>query len=90
MYIIKLTVKNCNFSPTEVGVIVRLNRDSFQVLTMLNTLVELKPQALQIRRQNFRPQALDSEQNSICSKDIVKIIDGPKAVSIMLRGGSCI
>lgn len=65
--------------PQTVGVIVRLERESFHVLGVQGKVIECKPQALQKRRENRFTMALDSEQNTIQKRDIVKVIDGPHA-----------
>ena len=48
-----------------------------QVLNMHGKVVPMKPAALQKKRENKKAAALDSEQNAIQCKDIVKCIDGP-------------
>ena len=48
-----------------------------QVLNMHGKLVSIKPSALQKKRDNRNAVALDSEQNPIQNRDIVKVIDGP-------------
>ncbi|CAM9491533.1 unnamed protein product [Lampetra planeri] len=63
--------------PQTVGVIVRLERETFQVLNMYGKVVTLKHQAVTKKRDNRHAVALDSEQNNIQVKDIVKVIDGP-------------
>lgn len=63
--------------PQTVGVIVRLEKESMQVLNIHGKLVHVKPQALTKRKENRNALALDAEQNSIQSKDIVKVVDGP-------------
>lgn len=65
--------------PQTVGVIVRLERENFHVLSMQGKVVEAKPQALQKRKESRYTVALDSEQNTIQRKDIVKVVDGPHA-----------
>ncbi|XP_059058114.1 transcription elongation factor SPT5 [Achroia grisella] len=65
--------------PQTVGVIVRLEKENFHVLGMQGKVIECKPQALQKRRENRFTMALDSEQNTIQKRDIVKVIDGPHA-----------
>lgn len=72
-----------------MGVIVRLERENFHVLNMQGKVVEARPQALQKRKDSRYAVALDSEQNTIQKKDIVKVIDGPHAVSIFseTKGG---
>ncbi|KAK3743846.1 hypothetical protein QZH41_011853, partial [Actinostola sp. cb2023] len=63
--------------PQTVGVIIRLDRDTFQVLNQHGKVVQVKHQAVGRRRENKGAVALDSEQNTIQVKDIVKVIDGP-------------
>merc|ERR1719249_315748 len=60
-----------------VGVIVQIQKETFQVLNMHGKVVSVRPAALQKKRENKNAVALDSEQNSIQKKDIVKVIDGP-------------
>jgi transcription elongation factor SPT5 len=60
-----------------VGVIVQIQRESFQVLNMHGKVQSVRPAALQKKRENKNAVALDSEQNAIQKKDIVKVIDGP-------------
>ncbi|XP_006801313.1 transcription elongation factor SPT5 [Neolamprologus brichardi] len=63
--------------PQTVGVIVRLERETFQVLNMHGKVLTVRHQAVNRRKDNRFAVALDSEQNSIHVKDIVKVIDGP-------------
>lgn len=72
-----------SFSAQNVGVIVRLERENFHVLSMHGKVVECKPTALQKRRENRNTIALDSEHNQIRRRDIVKAIEGPHAVSFV-------
>jgi hypothetical protein len=51
---------------------------------MQGKVVEARPQALQKRKDSRYAVALDSEQNTIQKKDIVKVIDGPHAVSVFI------
>ena len=60
-----------------VGVIVQIQRETFQVLNMHGKVHSVKPVALQKKRENKNAVALDSEQNAIQKRDIVKVIDGP-------------
>merc|ERR550539_1897967 len=60
-----------------VGVIVQIQREAFQVLNMHGKVHSVKPVALQKKRDNKNAVALDSEQNAIQKKDVVKVIDGP-------------
>lgn len=68
-----------HFSAQTVGVIVRLERENFHVLGMHGKVIECKPTALQKRRENQNTVALDSEQNQIRRRDIVKVLEGPHA-----------
>ncbi|VDM54729.1 unnamed protein product [Angiostrongylus costaricensis] len=62
-----------------VGVIVRLEKETMEVLNQHGKVVRVKPQAIQGKKDTRHSQALDSQQNPIQCKDIVKIIDGPFA-----------
>uniref|UniRef100_A0A8B9P4T6 Transcription elongation factor SPT5 n=1 Tax=Apteryx owenii TaxID=8824 RepID=A0A8B9P4T6_APTOW len=66
--------------PQTVGVIVRLERETFQVLNMYGKVVTVRHQAVTRKKDNRFAVALDSEQNNIHVKDIVKVIDGPHSV----------
>lgn len=68
-------------SAQTVAVIVRLEKENFQVLNMHGKLVHVRPQAVHKKKENRRAMALDSEQNTIQVKDVVKVIDGPHSVS---------
>jgi len=59
------------------GVIVQIQREHFQVLTMHDKVVTLRPAALQRRKDNRRATALDSEQSPIQTRDVVKVVEGP-------------
>ncbi|XP_030848891.1 transcription elongation factor SPT5 [Strongylocentrotus purpuratus] len=63
--------------PQTVGSIVRLEKETFQVLNMHNKLVQVKPQAVTRKKDSRHAVALDAEQNNLQVKDIVKVIDGP-------------
>jgi len=60
-----------------VGVIVQIQKENFQVLNMHGKVVSMKPASLQRKKAHKDVKALDSEQNQIQCKDIVKCIDGP-------------
>jgi len=62
---------------TTVGVIVRLERESFQVLTNKGKVERYKQAAVTKKREHRRAVALDSDHNDISCKDIVKVVDGP-------------
>ncbi|PIO40199.1 hypothetical protein AB205_0072600 [Aquarana catesbeiana] len=63
--------------PQTVGVIVRLERETFQVLNMHGKVITVRHQAVNRKKDNRFAVALDSEENNIHCKDIVKVIDGP-------------
>ncbi|XP_068702308.1 transcription elongation factor SPT5-like [Montipora capricornis] len=65
--------------PQTVGVIIRLDRDMFSVLNQHGKVIQVKHQAVGRRRENKNAVALDSEQNSVQVRDIVKVIEGPHA-----------
>lgn len=62
--------------PQTVGVIVRLERENFHVLSMHSKIIQARPQGLTKRRENRNTVALDYEQNTIQKKDIVNVVDG--------------
>jgi len=64
-----------------VGVIVRLERENFHVLGMNGKCIECKPTALHKRKENRHTVALDADQNQIRRRDVVKVMEGPHAVS---------
>lgn len=51
-----------------------------QVLNMHGKVLTVRHQAVNRRKDNRFAVALDSEQNNIHVKDIVKVIDGPHSV----------
>lgn len=55
-----------------------------QVLNMHGKVLTVRHQAVNRRKDNHFAVALDSEQNNIHVKDIVKVIDGPHSVSASL------
>ncbi|XP_076450911.1 transcription elongation factor SPT5-like isoform X2 [Babylonia areolata] len=63
--------------PQTMGVIVRLEKENFQVLNMHNRVISVKPQSVTRKRDTRHAVALDSENNNIQVKDVVKVIDGP-------------
>jgi len=64
-----------SLDPQTVGVIVRLERENFSVLNQHGKVVQVKPQAVS-KRKDRNAVALDSDQNQIQSRDIVKVVDG--------------
>ncbi|XP_048581601.1 transcription elongation factor SPT5 isoform X2 [Nematostella vectensis] len=63
--------------PQTVGVIIRLDRDTFMILNQHGKVIQVKHQAVTKRRENRSAVALDAEQNTIQVKDIVRVVDGP-------------
>lgn len=66
-----------------------------QVLNMHGKVLTVRHQAVNRRKDNRFAVALDSEQNNIHVKDIVKVIDGPHSVraltsSLSLPVGECV
>jgi len=59
-----------------VGVIVRLEKENFQILDMNGKLIYVKHQSVKQKRDTRRAISLDSEQNQIQVKDHVEVIDG--------------
>lgn len=66
-------------SQQTVGVIVRLEKEIFKVLTQHSKEVNVPQHAIQPRKT--RAVALDAKGNSITSRDIVKVVTGPHLVS---------
>lgn len=58
----------------------------FQVLNMYGKVVTVRHQAVTRKKDNRFAVALDSEQNNIHVKDIVKVIDGPHSVGTVGLG----
>jgi hypothetical protein len=69
-------------SAQTVGVIVRLEKEMFRVLTMLNKLITINAQGITKKRPNKFAAALDSENKTINPNDIVKVIEGVNKVLI--------
>ncbi|KFM58475.1 Transcription elongation factor SPT5, partial [Stegodyphus mimosarum] len=63
-----------------VGVIVRLEKENFHILNMHGNVVKVKHQSVTRRKDTRRAVSLDSEQNQIQVRDVVKVIDGPHSV----------
>ncbi|CAG7786018.1 unnamed protein product, partial [Allacma fusca] len=66
--------------PNTVGVIVRLEKELFHVLSMTGKVVEKKPQSIQKRRESRHVLGVDSRQNTIQKRDIVNVLDGAHPV----------
>ena len=59
-----------------MAVIVRLEKETFRVLTMHNKVATVNSQAISKKRPNKFAAALDSENKTINVNDIVKVIEG--------------
>uniref|UniRef100_A0A8R1DTN9 Transcription elongation factor SPT5 n=1 Tax=Caenorhabditis japonica TaxID=281687 RepID=A0A8R1DTN9_CAEJA len=62
-----------------VGVIIRLEKEHLEVLTMHGAINRLKPQAIISKKDVKYSKVLDSQNNSVEAKDLVKVISGPNA-----------
>ena len=63
--------------PQTVGVIVRLERENFHVMSIHGNVVKVRPQTLSKREVNENMVALDSKKNYIRKEDTVEVVDGP-------------
>ena len=63
--------------PQTVGVIVRIERDAYRVLTHYDKVQAAKQQAVQ-KKNTKRAVTLDKFNNSLSAGDLVKIGDGPR------------
>ena len=59
-----------------MGIIVRLEKETFRILTMNGKIVNMSHSAISKKRLSKFAAALDSEGKSISQGDIVKIVDG--------------
>ena len=62
--------------PQTIGVMVRLDRENCQILSMHDKVVARRPQGLTKRKEKRNTVALDSQRNNIHKKDIVMVIGG--------------
>ena len=46
-------------------------------------IMNVKPQSITRKKDTRRAVALDSENNNVATKDIVKVIDGPHSVKFL-------
>ncbi|XP_015790153.1 transcription elongation factor SPT5-like [Tetranychus urticae] len=60
-----------------VGVIVRLEKENFQILDMHGKLIHVKHQAVKQKRDTRKAVSLDCDQSQIQVKDHVEVVDGP-------------
>ena len=63
-----------------VGVIVRLEKEVFKVLTQQGKEVTVPQHAIQPRKT--RAVALDHQGNCMTARDIVRVVQGPHEVSV--------
>lgn len=61
------------------GVIVRLEKEHLEVLNMHGTINRVKAQAIIGKKDVKFAKVLDSQNNSVEAKDLVKVISGPNA-----------
>ncbi|EFP08569.1 hypothetical protein CRE_15485 [Caenorhabditis remanei] len=59
-----------------VGVIIRLEKENLEVLNMHGVVSRIKPQAIIAKKDVRFAKVLDSQNNSIEAKDLVKVISG--------------
>ena len=59
-----------------MGVIVRLEKETFRVLNMHNKIITMNHQAITKKKPNKYAATLDSENKTINVNDIVKVMDG--------------
>jgi transcription elongation factor SPT5 len=69
-------------SPQTVGVIVKVDRDSFKVLDNNGTVKHVTLQEIGNKRNTRDATSFDSQQNAIGIGDIVKVVDGPHKVHL--------
>jgi len=53
---------------------------SIVVVCIYLQIQNVKPQAITRKKDTKHAVALDSENNNVCVKDIVKVVDGPHSV----------
>ncbi|XP_028399581.1 transcription elongation factor SPT5-like [Dendronephthya gigantea] len=63
--------------PQTVGVIVRIERETFSILNQHGKVSQVRQQAVAKRKENKHAVALDCDQNTIQVRDVVKVVDGP-------------
>ena len=63
--------------PQTVGVIVRIERDTYRVLTHYDKIQIVKQQSVQ-KKNTRRAVSLDRSNNSLSVRDLVRVIDGKK------------
>ena len=59
-----------------MGVIIRLEKETFRVLTMHNKTINVNQSSITKRKPNKFAAALDSENRTMNVNDIVKVVDG--------------
>ncbi|CAI5447588.1 unnamed protein product [Caenorhabditis angaria] len=62
-----------------VAVIIRLEKENLEVLTATGSVQRIKPQSIVSKKDVRFSRALDSQNNSLEAKDLVKIVSGPNA-----------
>lgn len=66
------------------GVIVRLEKEHVDVLTMHGTVVKMKSQALHAKKETKFAKALDFYKNTMQAGDLVKAVEGPMSVGLRI------
>ncbi|KAL3080017.1 hypothetical protein niasHT_034575 [Heterodera trifolii] len=59
-----------------VGVIVRLERENVEVLSMHGKILRVNPQTIECKKNSRFVKALDSQKNTIQAGDTVKVVEG--------------
>lgn len=62
--------------PQTVGVIVRLEKELFHVLSMNGKVLMVKPQSIVKKRESRGVMGVDSRGGAIQKRDIVRVVDG--------------
>ena len=63
-----------------MGVIVKIERDTFKILDNSGNIVVTTLQEIGRKRSSKDVESFDSHQNKITASDVVKVIDGPYKV----------
>ncbi|CAK9291026.1 unnamed protein product [Gordionus sp. m RMFG-2023] len=66
-----------HLDPQHVGVIVRIEKEIFQILNTAGKVVRVKPQSILRKKDTSKAVCLDSAENRLQAKDVIKICDGP-------------
>jgi transcription elongation factor SPT5 len=78
------------YSPSSVGVVIKVERDQYKILDQSSSLITVKAQGIIQKRDSRNAVALDSQQNTIQANDVVEILEGEHKVctfKIYLQSG---